>query len=117
MLNADRAPPTRQRPNTAKKFTLIFKASAIIIALDLLLTVIWLPIGVSKTYGFQDSSFLLEFYNGVGSSDGWAWALSFLSTSGVLTGWDASGHISEETKHASLHTAQGMFWSCTVSGE
>lgn len=60
----------------------IFKASAGIILLDFLLTMIWLPIGVSKTYGFQDVSFLTSTYNGTGAGDAWNWILSFLSTSG-----------------------------------
>lgn len=51
----------------ANKFSLIFKASAAIILIDFLLTCIWLPIGVSKTYGFQDKSFLLTTYNGTGA--------------------------------------------------
>ena len=94
------------------KFSLVFKASAAIIALDFVLTFIWLPIGVSKTYGFQDAAFVFtSTYNGTGASSGWNWVLSFLSTSGVLTGWDASGHIAEETKDASLASARGMFWA------
>ncbi|POY74129.1 hypothetical protein BMF94_2941 [Rhodotorula taiwanensis] len=101
-----------------RKFAWIFKASAVIIALDLLLTVIWLPIGVSKTYGFQSAKWVFTNYqNGTGnSSNVWAFMLAFLSTSGVLTGWDASGHIAEETKNASLASARGMFWSCVASG-
>ena len=100
-----------------RKFAWIFKASAIIIALDLLLTVVWLPIGVSKTYGFQSAKWVFTQYeNGTGSSSNvWAFMLAFLSTSGVLTGWDASGHIAEETKNASLASARGMFWSCVAS--
>ncbi|GAA5955471.1 hypothetical protein JCM8115_006764 [Rhodotorula mucilaginosa] len=100
-----------------RKFAWIFKASAIIIALDLLLTVVWLPIGVSKTYGFQSAKWVFTQYeNGTGSSSNvWAFMLAFLSTSGVLTGWDASGHIAEETKNASVASARGMFWSCVAS--
>ncbi|GAA5971787.1 hypothetical protein JCM11641_001512 [Rhodosporidiobolus odoratus] len=100
-----------------RNFAWIFKASAAIIFIDLLLTVIWLPIGVSQTYGFRDASFVFtKYYNGSGADDGWNWILSFLATSGVLTGWDASGHIAEETKNASLASARGMFWSCVASG-
>ncbi|GAA6004927.1 hypothetical protein JCM10207_008454 [Rhodosporidiobolus poonsookiae] len=100
-----------------KRFAWIFKASALIIALDFVLTCIWLPIGVSQTYGFQSAEFVFtKYYNGSGAPDSWNWMLSFLSTSGVLTGWDASGHIAEETKNASLASARGMFWSCVASG-
>ncbi|KAK4702748.1 translation initiation factor 5B, partial [Phenoliferia sp. Uapishka_3] len=99
------------------RFSLIFKASALIIFIDFALTVIWLPIGVSKTYGFQTKEFVFtKVYNGSGASDGWNWILSFLSTSGVLTGFDAAGHIAEETINASLTAARGIFWSCAVSG-
>lgn len=77
-----------------RRFAWIFKASAIIIALDFVLTVIWLPVGVSQTYGFQSAEFVFtKFYNGAGADDAWTWQLSFLSTSGVLTGWDASGAL------------------------
>jgi amino acid transporter len=83
--------------------------------LDWLLTLIWLPIGVSKTYGFQDRSFFTTSYNGTNAPSGWNWVLSFLFTSGVLTGFDASGHVAEETKNASLTAARGIFWSCFIS--
>lgn len=83
--------------------------------LDYALTLIWLPIGVSKTYGFQDSAFFTTYYNGTNAPTGWNWLLSFLFTSGVLTGFDASGHVAEETKNASLTAARGIFWSCVAS--
>ncbi|GAA6005514.1 uncharacterized protein JCM10292_007375 [Rhodotorula paludigena] len=99
------------------RFAWIFKASAIIIAIDFILTMIWLPVGVSQTYGFQDAKWVFtEYYNGAGAAPAWTWILSFLSTSGVVTGWDASGHIAEETKNASLASARGMFWSAALSG-
>ncbi|BGP15065.1 hypothetical protein JCM10213v2_003020 [Rhodosporidiobolus nylandii] len=100
-----------------RRFAWIFKASAAIIFIDLILTVIWLPVGVSQTYGFQSAKWVFtDYYNGSGASDGWNFCLAYLSTSGVLTGWDASGHIAEETKNASLASARGMFWSCVASG-
>lgn len=98
-----------------RTFRWIFFITAGIMMLDWLLTLIWLPIGVSKTYGFQDSSFFTEYYNGTGAPTGWNWLLSFLFTSGVLTGFDASGHVAEETKNASLTAARGIFWSCFAS--
>ncbi|KAL8292848.1 hypothetical protein RQP46_000542 [Phenoliferia psychrophenolica] len=100
-----------------KRFSLIFKASALIIFVDFFLTIIWLPIGVSRSYGFQSADFVFKkVYNGTGASDGWNWVLSFLATSGVLTGFDAAGHIAEETINASLVAARSIFWSCAVSG-
>lgn len=78
----------------ARHYAWVFKASAAIIAIDLVLTVIWLPVGVSQTYGFQSAKWVFtERVNGSGASEGWNWCLAFLATSGVLTGWDASGHI------------------------
>lgn len=96
-------------------FRYVFFTAAGIMLLDWALTLIWLPIGVSKTYGFQDKSFFTTYYNGTGAPTGWNWLLSFLFTSGVLTGFDASGHVAEETKNASLTAARGIFWSCAIS--
>lgn len=98
-----------------KAFRWVFFTSAAIMMADWLLTIIWLPIGVSKTYGFQSKSFFTEYFNGTGAPTGWNWLLSFLFTSGVLTGFDASGHVAEETKNASLAAARGIFWSCAIS--
>lgn len=98
------------------RFSLIFKASALIIAIDFLLTVIWLPIGVSKTYGFQSAAFVFKStFNGTGAGKSWNWILSYMSTCAVLTGFDAAGHIAEETKDASRNSAKGIFWSAAVS--
>lgn len=98
-----------------RSFRWVFFITAGIMMADWLLTLIWLPIGVSKTYGFQDSSWWTTVYNGTGGPDGWNWILAFLFTSGVLTGFDASGHVAEETKNASLTAARGVFWSCVIS--
>lgn len=105
----------RRRPLKAKAFRYVFFVTAGVMLTDWLLTLIWLPIGVSKTYGFQDASFFTEYYNGTGAPTGWNWLLSFLFTSGVLTGFDAAGHVAEETKNASVTAARGIFWSCFIS--
>jgi hypothetical protein len=42
--------------------------------------------------------------------------LSFFVTAGVLVGFDASGHVAEETNHASLNAARGVFYSALASG-
>jgi amino acid transporter len=42
--------------------------------------------------------------------------LSFFVTAGVLVGFDASGHVAEETKNASLMAARGVFYSALASG-
>ncbi len=55
-------------------------------------------------------------YNGTGAPPGWNWCLSYLATAGILIGFDASGHVAEETKNASVNAAKGIFWSTVVSG-
>jgi amino acid transporter len=42
--------------------------------------------------------------------------LSFFVTAGILVGFDASGHVAEETKNASLVAARGVFWSAVAAG-
>lgn len=100
-----------------KTYKTIFRLATGIIMLDFFLNLIWLPIGVSKTYGFQSASFVFtQTYNETGAPPVWNWMLSFYVTAGVLVGFEASGHISEETKDASLTAAKGIFSSAVVSG-
>jgi amino acid transporter len=99
-----------------RHFKMVFWVTFGVIMLDYALTLIWLPIGVSKTYGFQSGSFFTTYQNGTNAPTGWNWCLSFLFTSGVLTGFDAAGHVAEETKNASVAAARGVFWSCVASG-
>ncbi|KAJ5214533.1 hypothetical protein N7449_001702 [Penicillium cf. viridicatum] len=39
-----------------------------------------------------------------------------IATAGILIGFDASGHVAEETKNAAVNAAKGIFWSTVVSG-
>jgi len=95
----------------------VFRFSFFIIMLDFFVTFVWLPIGVARTYGFQSAEWVFtETYNGTGAPAGWNWLLSLLFTSGVLTGFDASGHVAEETQQASLKAARGIFWGCVATG-
>lgn len=94
-----------------KGYRWVFKASFAIIFLDLFITVIYLPIGVARTYGFQPASFLATSVDGTGGGAGWSTVLAFLATSGILIGFDASGHVAEETQHAGKAAARGIFWS------
>lgn len=48
----------------------------------------------------QASGLTFTSDNGTGAPSGWNWILCFLFTGGTLTGFDASGHIAEETKNA-----------------
>ncbi|BFZ57096.1 hypothetical protein PYCC9005_004146 [Savitreella phatthalungensis] len=95
-----------------KTYKYVFRVASAVVLLDFILNIIWFPIAVSKTYGFRSAhdAFLTQ-YNGTGASTGWDWCLSFLSTAGILVGYDASGHVAEETKHASRNAARGLWWS------
>ncbi|KAF2154222.1 putative amino acid permease [Myriangium duriaei CBS 260.36] len=98
-----------------KVYTNVFRVATGLVMLDFFLNIIWLPIGVSKTYGFQDKSFLLQTYNQTGAPPVWNWMLSYYVTAGVLVGFEASGHISEETQDASITSAKGIFYSAIAS--
>ncbi|KAJ6583903.1 gamma-aminobutyric acid transporter [Mycena vulgaris] len=100
-----------------KMYSAIFKLSVGLMMLDFFLCVIWLPIGVSKTYGFRSAKDVFTMtYNGTGAPAGWNWILSFLFTAGNMTGFDASGHIAEETKNASVVAGKGILSSALATG-
>ncbi|OLL22453.1 Thiamine transporter thi9 [Neolecta irregularis DAH-3] len=98
------------------RYKLIFRGATALIMLDFFLNVIWLPIGVSRTYGFQNAKFVFtKTFNGTGAPPVWNWLLSFFAVGGSLVGFDASGHIAEETHNASLIAARGIWWSAFMS--
>ncbi|KAK9799990.1 putative Amino acid transporter-like protein [Seiridium cardinale] len=98
-------------------FKWIFYLSSSFVVLDFVLNMIWLPVATSRTYGFRSAhDAFLTTYNGTGAPDAWNWCLSFLATAGILIGFDASGHVAEETKNAAITAARGIFWSTVVSG-
>ncbi|KAG8712897.1 hypothetical protein FRC09_019347 [Ceratobasidium sp. 395] len=101
----------------ARLFSRVLRVAVGVITLDFLLCVIWLPIGVSKTYGFRTpSEALLTQYNGTGAPAGWNWMLSFLFAAGVQAGgFDAAGHVAEETKNARVVAAQSIFTSAIAT--
>lgn len=79
-----------------KTYKLIFRLATGVILLDFFLNIIWLPIAVSKSYGFQDASYVFtQTYNETGAPPVWNWMLSYYVTAGILVGFEASGHISE----------------------
>ena len=99
-----------------KTYATIFRISTAIIMIDFFLNLIWLPIAVSKTYGFQSAEFVFtQTYNETGAPPVWNWMLSYFVTAGILVGFEASGHISEETKGASITAARGIFSSAVAS--
>ncbi|KAI0829268.1 hypothetical protein BC628DRAFT_1337291 [Trametes gibbosa] len=98
-------------------YSFIFKFSVALYGLDFLLCVIWLPIGVHRTYGFRSAKDVFTMtYNGTGAPAGWNWILSFLFTAGTMIGFDASGHIAEETKNASVVAGRGIISSVIATG-
>ncbi|CAL1710066.1 unnamed protein product [Somion occarium] len=98
-------------------YSAIFRISVGLYLVDFLLCVIWLPIGVSKTYGFRSAKDVFTMtYNGTGAPAGWNWILSFLFCAGTMIGFDASGHIAEETKNASVVAGRGILSSVIATG-
>jgi amino acid transporter len=101
----------------ARVFRYIFWLSTGAVFLDFVLNLVWLPIGAHETYGLRTAEqAFMTTYNGTGAPAGWNWCLSYLATAGILIGFDASGHVAEETKNASLNAAKGIFWSTVISG-
>ena len=99
-----------------KTYKTIFRVATYIILFDFLLNIIWLPIAVSKSYGFHDAKYVFTAtFNETGAPPVWNWMLSYFVTAGILVGFEASGHISEETKNASYVAARGIFWSAVAS--
>jgi amino acid transporter len=99
-----------------RSFKWIFRIATFVIMLDFFLNIVWLPIAVSRSYGFQSAKFVFtETANNTGAPPVWNWMLSFFVTAGILVGFEASGHISEETKNASLTSARGIFSSAAAS--
>ncbi|KAH7357221.1 putative amino acid permease [Rhexocercosporidium sp. MPI-PUGE-AT-0058] len=98
-------------------FRFVFYLSSSFVILDFLLNLVWLPIGTVNTYGFRTAhEAFMTTYNGTGAPPAWNWCLSYLATAGILIGFDASGHVAEETKNASVNAAKGIFWSTVISG-
>ncbi|KAL1409348.1 hypothetical protein Q8F55_003330 [Vanrija albida] len=97
-------------------FKWTFRFTVGLLFLDLLLSITWLPVGVSRTYGFRSASEVFtKTSNATGFGFGWAWALSFFYGGYTTCGYDAAGHVSEETKAASTTSARGIFYSALSS--
>ncbi|KAL7420601.1 hypothetical protein Q5752_004552 [Cryptotrichosporon argae] len=97
-------------------FAWTFRFTVGLLFLDLVLSLIWLPVGVHRTYGFRSAAEVFtQRINETGYGDGFAWVLSFYYAGYTPTGYDAAGHISEETKSATTTSAKGIFWSGLTS--
>ncbi|KAJ7274077.1 amino acid/polyamine transporter I [Mycena rebaudengoi] len=100
-----------------RMYSAIFRLAVGLMMLDFFLCVIWLPIGVSRTYGFRSAKDVFTMtYNGTSAPPAWNWILSFLFTAGNMTGFDASGHIAEETNNASVVAGKGILTSAVATG-
>ncbi|OSD01712.1 hypothetical protein PYCCODRAFT_1452538 [Trametes coccinea BRFM310] len=86
-----------------RMYSAVFKFSVALYAVDFLLCLIWLPIGVSKTYGFRSAKEVFTM-------------TCNLFTAGTMIGFDASGHIAEETKNASVVAGRGIITSVIATG-
>ncbi|KAH1434177.1 hypothetical protein KXX32_000670 [Aspergillus fumigatus] len=94
----------------------VFLAGFIVVVIDILLNRIWLPIGVSKTYGFRPAEYgFTSTYNGGGMAPSLNWILSWYLPARCLVGQHASGHVAEETVTARKSAANGVFWSTVAS--
>ncbi|KDQ18634.1 hypothetical protein BOTBODRAFT_171439 [Botryobasidium botryosum FD-172 SS1] len=95
----------------------MLRTSLLLIMLDFVLCLIWLPIGVSKTYGLRTSrEAFLQTYNGTGAPPAWNWILSCFYPSCTSVSFDAAGHIAEETEDASHVAARSIFTSVIAIG-
>ncbi|KAI0057771.1 amino acid transporter [Artomyces pyxidatus] len=100
-----------------KVYSGIFKFSIVLIFLDFLLCLIWLPIAAHSTYGLRSAKEVFtSTYNGTGATPGWNWVLSFLFSGSIFIGYDASGHVAEETKNAHVTAGRGIISSVAATG-
>jgi len=59
----------------------VFRIAAAVVVLDFLLNIIWLPIGVAKTYGFQTADFVFTgTYNLTGAPPVWNWCIVIVTS-------------------------------------
>ncbi|OJJ42676.1 hypothetical protein ASPZODRAFT_76203 [Penicilliopsis zonata CBS 506.65] len=99
-----------------RSYAWVFRAGVVVIAIDIVLNFVWLPIGVARTYGFQPAEFVFtSTYNGGGTAPGLNWVLSWYLPASCLVGQDASGHVAEETVSAKKAAAKGVFWATVAS--
>lgn len=57
-----------------------------------------------------------EFTNGSGWGVGFSFLLSFLSVAWVMTDYDGTTHMSEETHEAAIRGPMAIRWAVTISG-
>ncbi|KAI0057769.1 amino acid transporter [Artomyces pyxidatus] len=90
----------------------VFKFSVVLIIIDFLLCLVWLPIAAHNTYGLRSAKEVFTMANnGTGAPPAWNWMLSFYFSAAIFIGFDASGHVAEETKRAHVNAGRGMIYS------
>jgi len=92
------------------------RISSLLFFVQYFLYMIWMPVAWSRSHDFNSASEVFgNFINQTGwEQQGLAWMLGFLYPSYVFYGYDASGHIAEETVMASQRAAHGM-WTSILS--
>ncbi|KAJ3255939.1 hypothetical protein HK103_005855 [Boothiomyces macroporosus] len=103
-----------------KYFSALLKMTAVAMFVLYMLHIVWLPIAVSRTYGFNDAALAFTtINNGNGASTSYNWFINILFPMYALVGFDASGHVAEETTHSSRSSPAGVFgsafWSAVMA--
>lgn len=92
------------------------KATGLLMVILYLINMIWLPVAVSTTYGFNNASSVFSgITNNNGASTSYNWFINILFPMYSLVGFDASGHVAEETKKSHIASANGVFRSALWS--
>lgn len=95
---------------------LTVKATGLLMVVLYLVNMIWLPIAVSTSYGFNNASYVFSgINNSNGASTSYNWFINILFPMYALVGFDASGHVAEETKRSHIASANGVFRSALWS--
>ena len=87
------------------------RLTAFMMLLLYIINMVWLPVGVSTTYGFHSVSQVFtttENSNGA-PGDPYNWFVNVLFPMYSLVGFDSAGHLSEETHQAHTNAPEGMF--------
>jgi amino acid transporter len=109
-------------PNVWSQNVLRWMLRLTVVSFSLLFLIywIWLPTAVARHGKFQHASIFRKFYNGINkdgtkeASNAYCWVIGMLFAAWEFYGYDASVHLSEETKSASLVVAKGI-WTGTLT--
>ena len=87
------------------------RLTALLMLLLYIINIVWLPVGVSRTYGFQSTrhNFTRTENTNAAPDPSYNWFVNVLFPMYSLIGFDAAGHLSEETHRAHTNAPAGMF--------